>query len=207
MPQRDDTDFERRRQRIIDGALQVFASKGFETATTKDIAEAAGIKSPGLIYHYFTDKADLFRHVIEQRVPVVDLLNDPDAFSALPPREALTMFARGLLRATDSPQTVALMRLIIGESIRRPGVAELLNRLGPGRGFAFMTAYLARQMEEGTLRRMEPGAAARCFIGPLIAFVATRVIFPQPDTPLLSAERMADVAVEVFLRGMEPRDS
>jgi AcrR family transcriptional regulator len=207
MPQRDDSDFDRRRQQIIDGALQVFASKGFETATTKDIAEAAGIKSPGLIYHYFQDKADLFRHVIEQRVPVIDLFNQFETFSALPPREALTLFARGLLGATDSPQTVAMMRLIIGESTRRPVVAELLNRLGPGRGFAFMTAYMERQMEAGTLRRMEPGVATRCFVGPLLAFIMTRVVFPQPDTPMLSAERMADAAVDVFLRGMELRDA
>jgi AcrR family transcriptional regulator len=207
MPQRDDSDFDRRRQQIIDGALQVFASKGFETATTKDIAEAAGIKSPGLIYHYFQDKADLFRHVIEQRVPVIDLFNQFETFSALPPRKALTLFARGLLGATDSPQTVAMMRLIIGESTRRPVVAELLNRLGPGRGFAFMTAYMERQMEAGTLRRMEPGVATRCFVGPLLAFIMTRVVFPQPDTPMLSAERMADAAVDVFLRGMEPRDA
>jgi TetR/AcrR family transcriptional repressor of mexJK operon len=207
MPQRDDADYERRRQQIIDGALQVFASKGFETATTKDIAEAAGIKSPGLIYHYFDDKADLFRHVIEQRVPVIDLFNDLDAFSALPPREALTMFALGLLRATDAPQTVAMMRLIFGESIRHPGVAEMLNRLGPGRGFAFMRAYLERQMEVGALRRLDPGVAVRCFVGPLLAFIVTRVTFPQPDSAALSAEAMAVAAVDVFLHGMEPRDA
>jgi AcrR family transcriptional regulator len=207
MPQRDDNDFERRRQQIIDGALQVFASKGFETATTKDIAEAAGIKSPGLIYHYFTDKADLFRHVIEQRVPVIDLFSHPETIYALPPREALTMFARGLLGATNSPQTVAMMRLMIGESIRHPGVAEMLNRLGPGRGFAFLAAYLERQMEIGALRWIEPGAATRCFAGPLMAFIMTKVIFPQPDSATLTTEAMADAAVDVFLRGMEPHDA
>ncbi|HCF29675.1 MAG TPA: TetR family transcriptional regulator, partial [Cyanobacteria bacterium UBA11049] len=47
MPPRDEQDFEVKRQQIIDGALQVFASKGFEKATNKDIAAAAGIGSPG----------------------------------------------------------------------------------------------------------------------------------------------------------------
>ena len=51
MPSRDEQDFEERRQQIIDGALEVFSEKGFEKATNKDIAEAAGIGSPGLIYH------------------------------------------------------------------------------------------------------------------------------------------------------------
>jgi AcrR family transcriptional regulator len=207
MPQRDDNDYERRRQQIIDGALQVFASKGFETATTKDIAKAAGVRSPGLIYHYFADKADLFRHVIEQRVPIVEIFDQLDAFSALPPREALTIFARGLLSATDSPQTLAMMRLMMGESIRRPAVAAMLNQHGPGRGFAFLSSYLARQMEAGTLRRMEPGVATRCFVGPLFTFILTKLVFPQPDSATLSTEVMAAAAVDVFLRGMEPHSA
>jgi AcrR family transcriptional regulator len=51
MPPRDEQDYETRRQQIIDGALQVFATKGFERATNKDIALASKIGSPGLIYH------------------------------------------------------------------------------------------------------------------------------------------------------------
>ncbi|NIW45213.1 MAG: TetR family transcriptional regulator, partial [Gammaproteobacteria bacterium] len=45
--------FETRREEIIDAALRVFSEKGFNAATNKDIAKAAGIRSPGLIYHYF----------------------------------------------------------------------------------------------------------------------------------------------------------
>jgi len=71
MPRRDDQEFEDRRQQIISGALTVFSEKGFEKATNKDIAQAAGIRSPGLIYHYFKDKGDLLRQVIEQRSPAL----------------------------------------------------------------------------------------------------------------------------------------
>jgi AcrR family transcriptional regulator len=47
-----------RREQIINGALQVFSTKGFLAATNKAIAEAAEINSPGLIYHYFASKED-----------------------------------------------------------------------------------------------------------------------------------------------------
>ena len=49
MPPRDEQDYEERRQQIIDGALSVFGSKGFEKATNKDIANAAKIGSPAFI--------------------------------------------------------------------------------------------------------------------------------------------------------------
>jgi hypothetical protein len=57
-------------------------------------------------------------------------------------------------------------------------------------------------MERGTLRATDPGAAARCFIGPLLAYLLTHELFPQPDTPTLSPETMAATVVEIFLHGM-----
>ena len=79
MPPRDPDEYEGRRQQIIEGALQVFAHKGFEKATNKDIADAANIGSPGLIYHYFKDKADLLREVVESRAEAIRLLTHADA--------------------------------------------------------------------------------------------------------------------------------
>jgi hypothetical protein len=58
-------------------------------------------------------------------------------------------------------------------------------------------------MELGHLRRMDVGAAARCFIGPLIAYVITREVFVQADAHSLQPQVMAGTAVEIFLGGME----
>src|SRR5215468_2098695 len=102
MPSRDEQDFELRRQQIIDGALEVFAEKGYEKATNKDIAEAAGIGSPGLIYHYFKDKGDLFIQVLEQRAPMLQLLSRSESLMNLPPRAALTLFGTTLLNTLDN---------------------------------------------------------------------------------------------------------
>ncbi len=202
MPFRDTDDYERRRQQIIDGALDVFATKGFERATNKDIAGAAGIGSPGLIYHYFKDKGDLFRHVVEQRAPVLQLINRGESIMALPPREALTLFGQAFARTMDNRAAVAMLKLMLGEAIRRPAVAEMMNAIGPGRGFRLLRRYLERQMAAGALRSMDPGAAARCFVGPLIAFVLTREVFPQDDSQTLSADTMVATAVDIFLGGM-----
>lgn len=203
MPPRDEQDFENRRQQIIDGALHVFASKGFERATNKDIAESAGIGSPGLIYHYFKDKADLLRQVIEQRAPVVQLLNRSESMMALPPREALTLFGRSFLQVMDNQAAVALMKLMLGEAVRQSSIAKMINSIGPARGFAFLTRYLSAQMDASVLRRMDPGAAARCFLGPLVIFLLAREVFPQQDSGALDADTMLAAAVDVFLQGME----
>jgi len=49
---------EERRKQLIDTALKLFAAKGFENTTTKNIAEAAGV-AQGLIYHYFGGKEEI----------------------------------------------------------------------------------------------------------------------------------------------------
>jgi AcrR family transcriptional regulator len=204
MPPRDEQDYERRRAQILDGALQVFSTKGFAAATIKDIAAAAGIGSPGLIYHYFKDKEDVFRQLVEQRVPVFDLLAQGEALMAVAPRELLTQLASALLSAADNPMTLALMKLMLGESMRQPAVAATLNAIGPGRGFAFLRVYLERQMQAGALRRMDPGIAVRCFIGPFVIYLLLREVFPQPDSATLSSEAMIAGAMDNFLRGMAP---
>ncbi len=205
MPPRDQEEYESRRQQIIDGALHVFGSKGFEKATNKDIARAAKIKSPGLIYHYFEDKADLFRQVLEQRAPALQLLAHSDEMMSLPPRQVLAEFGMALLKTLDNQASASMFKLMLSEAVRRPAVAEMFNKIAPERGLGFLTTYLARQMDEGALRRLEPGVAARCFAGPLIAYVLTREVFVQPDSASISAEKMVESTVDVFLKGMEVR--
>ncbi len=132
MPLRDEQDFELRRQQIIDGALEVFAEKGFERATNKDIAEAASIGSPGLIYHYFKDKADLFRQVLEQRAPVLQLLNRSEELMDLPPREALTLFGTTLLNTLQNRPAVSLFRLILARRCANRWSRRCSTRSGRG---------------------------------------------------------------------------
>jgi AcrR family transcriptional regulator len=193
MPSRDEQEFEERRQQIIDGALAVFSEKGFEKATNKEIAEAAGIGSPGLIYHYFKDKSDLFRQVLEQRAPVFRVIARGEAIMELPPGEVLMLFGNAFVDSFANRTAISMLKLILG---------EMFNKIGPGRGFAFLERYLAHQMDIGRLRRADPGAAVRCFVGPLIAYMVTREIFRQPDAATLSPETMVDTLVETFLHGM-----
>lgn len=202
MPPRDEQDYEARKQQIIDGALEVFSKEGFEKATNKDIARAAHIKSPGLIYHYFKDKTDLFRQVVEQRAPALQLIMHGEEFMEQEPREVLTLFARAFVQMLDKGVPIAMFKMMLSEATRKPAVAAMFNKVGPWRGFAFLTRYLEHQMDLGRLRRMDTGAAARCFIGPLLAFVITREVFIQADAATLSPETMVDTAIEVFLKGM-----
>jgi AcrR family transcriptional regulator len=55
---------EERRERILVGALKVFAERGYGEASMTAIAHAAGI-SPAVIYDHFASKADLHMTLLE----------------------------------------------------------------------------------------------------------------------------------------------
>jgi AcrR family transcriptional regulator len=56
---------EQTRQSLLDTALTVFSQKGYAATRLEDIAGAAGV-TRGAIYHHFTDKAELYRVLLQE---------------------------------------------------------------------------------------------------------------------------------------------
>ena len=50
--------------RILDAAAQVFFGAGYDRATIRAVASAAGVDA-GLVMHYFGSKQELYRRVID----------------------------------------------------------------------------------------------------------------------------------------------
>ena len=59
------------RRRILDTAIEVFAALGYEAASTRALAERAGVNLPAIPY-YFGSKEGLYRAVIEHIVREID---------------------------------------------------------------------------------------------------------------------------------------
>src|ERR1700722_14630061 len=69
---------EQRRQteaRILEAATQVFFSDGYDRATIRAVASAAGVDA-GLVMHYFGSKQELYRRVIDA-APVPEVSGTP----------------------------------------------------------------------------------------------------------------------------------
>src|SRR2546423_13061472 len=57
---------EARRNAILDGAAEVFGTKGFEATRMDDVAKAAGI-AKGLLYKHFPSKDALFEALVDRQ--------------------------------------------------------------------------------------------------------------------------------------------
>ncbi|MBP7347929.1 MAG: TetR/AcrR family transcriptional regulator [Butyrivibrio sp.] len=61
---------EDRKQEILDGAIKVFAEKGYEKTTITDIARSMKI-SQGLCYRYFLSKEDMYDAALEEYAELI----------------------------------------------------------------------------------------------------------------------------------------
>lgn len=191
-----------RRTQILEAAFEEFAAKGYKGATIKSIAREAGLQSPALIYHYFPDKEALFDEVLETRAPIVRAVSDPAPMMDLPPEKVLRVMGRAYL-AFDGSNT-RFVKLVLGEAIRRPEVAEAFIKGGPGRVLAFLTSYMERQVEIGRFRPHDARSSARSFIGMLMPQVVGKVLFPGLISDGLTDEEHLEEVIDIFLRGLEP---
>ncbi len=191
-----------RRSEILEAAFEEFAAKGYKGATIKSIARAAGLASPALIYHYFPDKEALLDTVLETHAPIVGAVSDPAPLMDMPPEKVLRVMGQAYLAFDKS--NIRLMKLVLGEAVRRPEVAEAVIRGGPGRVLAFLRRYMERQIETGRFRPHDARSSARSFIGMLMPQVVGKVLFPDLISDGLTDEEHLTEVIDTFLRGLEP---
>jgi AcrR family transcriptional regulator len=82
--ERGKRDKEQRRQSLINSATAVFAERGYDCATTREVAERANC-AEGLIHRYFNGKRGLLLAILESRAAQVV----EDFVGALPDRDML----------------------------------------------------------------------------------------------------------------------
>jgi AcrR family transcriptional regulator len=195
-----------RREQILRAAFEEFSEKGFKGATIKSIARAAGLQSPALIYWYFPDKETLFREVLGSRIPVLRAVRDSAGLLDHPPEEVLPTIARGYLSTFDNLHAQRMVRLMMGEAMRRPEIAEILGSAVIKRVLGFLKSYMARQVELGRLRPHDVRSSARAFMGMLLPQAGGKVFFPAIREDGLTDEEHIQTAVRIFLEGLEPEE-
>ncbi len=187
---------------ILDAALDVFATHGFRGATLDQIAEAAGLSKPNLLY-YFASKEDVHRTLLEHLLDTwFDPLRrlDPDGD---PTAEITAYIRRKLEMARDYPRE---SRLFAGEILQgAPHIADVLA--GPLRDLVDAKArVIAAWADAGRIAPVDP----RHLIVSIWAVTQhyadfdvqlDAVIGPDHQTRFAEAERFL---IGLFARGLAP---
>ncbi len=157
-PQEDDTS-----SRIVAAATQLFATKGYEGTSTKEICDAAEVNVAAVHYH-FGSKEELYRHIIEsfggvRLKSVRRILEPPDNPEELKIR--LQMFLEEAIEPfLQQPEVCKIIQTVVellharSEDVFRGTFLKL---------FETLVDFLSHARKRGLIsKNVEPRFAARC---------------------------------------------
>lgn len=192
-----------RRAQIIEAATAVFAEKGYQRATVKEIAARAGL-APGTIYLYFASKRDvllaLADHLIAQAI---------DKIAA----QAAQLSAEGYIRVIMQDrvrfvrENAALIRAVAAELWTDE---ELLRRfwqqLVP-RFFLIAAGHMRVQIAAGKLRPAKVEVVLPAVIGGVLLLGLLKEALPGNLLDDVSEDALIDELTTLYLHGLSPAAS
>jgi len=185
-----------RQQALIQAATQLFAHRGFEATTTREIAACAGC-AEGLIHRYFNSKAGLLFALIQSRVSQeIEDLNErlpsaptlEEAFSQLVDWEVERMW-----------EDRDFLRVILPCALLDPARGTLLKRVGASHASAIVERL--KRVKRCQPLPVEEIEGLAEFIGVLgFAYGFMHPVVLRRDRS--HARKTAATAAKIFLRGV-----
>ena len=140
----------RTRQKVLDAARTLFAERGYDAATIRDIAKGAGM-STGAVFANFQDKAELFEAVFSEEME--GLLADIRTAAAAEGR-VLDRLSNGLTAGYHrSLDHLPLMQAMVARSWFQPEDADLRSRAFVRPLVEAVAELLQAGVREGELRQ------------------------------------------------------
>lgn len=194
---------ERTRAKLIQATTDIVGQVGYARATTRAIADAAGV-AEGTIYRHFPDKQRLFfAAVLARNAPIMEWVSHlPELAGRASVRANLGESLRqlGRLRADLLPLELAMRadpELARNLSQATAGAADGVPTDGPP---GFIAAYLGAEQRLGRIRAdVDVDRAAVVVLATLFGLAMIPTADGQPIDPDL-----IDSAVDLLLTGIEP---
>ena len=184
------------RERILTGALQLIASQGYKGATTRAIAEAAGVNEV-TIFRQFGNKKQLFLAVLERYSAVMDIEEALQTQLSGNYRQDLIRIGTIFLRMMLARSQVILMSIC--EAQHDDEVREIVAQ-PPVRQQQLLAEYLREQMDKGVVRDLpDPDLAAQVFLAMFFEFSIRRSL-ESNDQPV-QVEETVQQLVDIFISG------
>lgn len=200
MPIRGKHGEEHRRRALVGAARAVFAEKGYDCATTREVAERSGC-SEGLIHRYFGGKHGLLLAILGDKAD--DAMEQASA--AMPLREMLSDEIEQLLLWPLEMfwEQRDFMRVCVSQSAIDAEVGRMIGDRLNGTRVRFMTERLRLHQDAGRVRRDVDAAAIALAISGLnisMGFFG-QVVFEMERE---AARQVARETARVLTAGLTP---
>lgn len=191
-----------RQAQILEAAEIVFSQKGYERATTRDIADMADV-AEGTLYNYFGSKSEILDAVAQSFADTIS-----DEIAHIEVENLHDMMAELLTARLRSGRERRLLMLFLYEArlspdVHRVFIQEALQQIIDGTAQRFQTL-----IDAGVMRPVDPALAAKAISATIMGFAALYEMgqYGQEDNGL-SPQRWGEELTGIFLDGLQAGDS
>lgn len=190
-----------RQNQILDAATTVFAEKGFERATIRDVAKAAGV-ADGTIYNYFENKTALL-------LGLLDRLNETDQRDddmAMANEMDLRTFVKGYIQQRFNlftGQGLNVFRAVLPEIMANAEVKELYVKTIVEPTFAQAEKHYAKLVKDGKVSPMDVPLTLRLISAIVLGILVLGII----DEPVVRDQwdDIPEALADMILDGISPK--
>ena len=186
-------------------AKNLFARQGFEGTTTREIAKKAQVNE-AIIFRHFSSKEDLYWAIIDHqceaggwqqtlRRQLSAEAGDREVFAAIA-EEILT----GRARDTD------LSRLLLFSALENQQRSQRFFQTHVVAYYELIAEYIARRIEQGAFRPVNPLLAARGFVGMIVYHSLIQEIYGARHYQDFDVKEVSKVLTDIWLGGIEARN-
>ncbi len=186
------------RTKILQAALRLFAKRGYDGTTTKDLAKSAGVAEGTLFRHFASKKAMLIEVATAGWVDILtDLLTELSEMGSY--KAVSQVMGR---RMINMRQNGDLMRVCFVEAQYHPELQESIQTEVISKMTDVAEAFFETAMEKGIYRKMNPKIVAKVFLGIFAISGFSEETIIDPNASPQSMQEMAEGISDIFLRGV-----
>ena len=186
------------RTRILQAAQKLFASKGFDATTTRDLAQAANV-AEGTLFRYFPNKKSILVEVAT--TGWVDILTDLlTELSEMGSYKAIAQVMRR--RMWNLHKNVDLMKVCFMEVQFHPDLRDRIQEEVINKMTDVAEAFFQSAMDKGIYRQTDAKLVAKVFLGMFAIAGFSNNTLMAPDASPQEMQQMAEGLADIFLNGV-----
>ena len=162
------------RSSIIAAARTLFARRGLEGTSVREVADAAGVNN-AMIYYHFKDKVEMYRAVLADSFAEFDRIWEHDIFSTdATTRDKIRKYVEELIRFQHENEEIR--RILSMEFASCGKNIKWLSDNFFGHSYEKLATILKTGMKKGELKKVDLSVAISALVGMVIHSFITRPI-------------------------------
>ena len=200
---------DKRREQILQTAVNLFSQRGFKGTTTKEIARAAGV-SEAMVFRHFENKDALYGAILDTKgchdgVHRFPWEENIALQTAIEQKDDFAVFYNIAFDALNKHQEdVGFMRLLFYSALEEHELADRFFHEFIERIYEFIGGYIEQRQRDGAFRDMNPRIVVRSFLGMLIHHSLNNILWDKKRVILdIPTEEAAKNFAEILLGGIK----